>query len=134
MKSYIAFATVVAGVLAGSAYASNPDPDRALQGTGILRCEQYSHSVGHGCALEFEDAASNKTYSVVDSPDLEKRYCPGDRDLKVTVSGELTPRFLFWGGNLKVSSFSVVEELNAMPRSANISARPKVRAHGGPSK
>ena len=99
--------------------------------TGVVRCEKYSHTNEHGCDLEFENGDTSKTISVVESPDLLKRHCANDRDLKVKVDGELTPKFLFWGGNLKISSFEVIEELSPMPETAKLSARPRTIREGG---
>jgi len=123
---------VVAGYSVTTAMASNQNEStNKVSWTGVVRCEKYSHANEHGCDLEFENSDTSKTISVVESPDLLKRHCENDRDLKVKVAGELTPRFLFWGGNLKISSFEVIEELSPMPETAKLSARPRTIREGG---
>lgn len=127
LKHLATMSLVLAGLTTGIAKASSDSESKSneVNWTGIVRCEAYSHAQNHDCNLEFEDAETKDTYSVVESPDVLKRHCSNERDLKVKVVGELTSKFLFWGGNLKVKSFDVIEELDPMPRTAYMSERPR---------
>lgn len=99
--------------------------------SGTVQCQQYSHTSNHLCDLELVETSSGERIEIVENPDLLKRHCQSDRNLLVNLVGEKTPRFLFWGGGIKVASFEVIRELGAMPKSALHSERPRVRSRGG---
>ena len=73
------------------------------------------HSKDHNHAIEFKNSKDGKTYDIVDSDEILKVHCEKQKDLLVNITAEKTPRFLFWGGNLIVKSFSVIEELAPDP-------------------
>ncbi len=56
-----------------------------------------------------------KVYSIVDSPELVKLHHEKEKNYKISILAEVTPKFLFWGGNLIVESFSVVNEVSNAP-------------------
>ncbi len=99
--------------------------------TGVVRCQEYSHGSTHDCDLEIVEDSTGNQMDIVESPDLLKRHCQNDRELRVSLTAEKTPRFLFWGGNLKVKNFEILEELRPMRKSALLSERPRVRIRGG---
>lgn len=82
--------------------------------TGVLQEERGYHTPNHnnGHELEFVRQDDKKSFDVVDSDNLLALHAEKDKNLLVEVEGELTPQFLFWGGNLKVKSFKVLSELD----------------------
>ena len=56
-----------------------------------------------------------KTYSIVNSPQLLKLHHENEKNYRLSIKAEVTPRFLFWGGNLVVDSFSVLNEVSTSP-------------------
>lgn len=81
--------------------------------TGIVQEERGYHTPDHNNdhQLEFVRQNDNESFDVVDSDDLLSLHAEKDKKLLVEVEGEVSPRFLFWGGNLKVTSFKVLGEL-----------------------
>lgn len=84
---------------------------------GTVKEASGYHSTNHSDThqLEFTRESDNKSFDIVDSDALEKLHAEKDKNLLVEVEGEITPRFLFWGGNLKIKSFTVLEELETIP-------------------
>ena len=76
--------------------------------TGWVRCEAGTHETAHQCDLEFV-RKDGEVFAVIDSPELKRMHCGGNADLKVTLTAEKTPRFLFWGGNLIAKKFEIVK-------------------------
>lgn len=86
----------------------------------ILKWEGYieadgGHTTRHDHSLEFVRKSDGKTFDIVDSPALEKVHCDSSKKLLVKIEAEKTSRFLFWGGNLIVKNFEVIEELAQVP-------------------
>ena len=71
------------------------------------------HSSNH--ALELVRQDNNEEYDVIESESLLGVHIEKDKDLLVEIEGEVTPRFLFWGGDLIVKSFKILNELEAIP-------------------
>ncbi|MBN22444.1 MAG: hypothetical protein CL678_14265 [Bdellovibrionaceae bacterium] len=71
------------------------------------------HTTVHLHDMEFTRQSDGETYDIVDSPKLENEHCRVGKKLLVEIEAEQTPRFLFWGGNLIVKNFTVLEELGA---------------------
>ncbi len=80
---------------------------------GVVQEENGYHSSQHqnDHSLEFVRQGDNESFDVVSSAELVKIHTDKDKRLLVSVEGELTNRFLFWGGNLIVKSFTVLKEL-----------------------
>lgn len=75
---------------------------------GTLKC-WYSKS-GTVQMVELENATDGGEIKLVDYQDDLKAHCPprGQKaSAKVKVDGEMTPKFLLWGGNFRVKSFAV---------------------------
>lgn len=73
------------------------------------------HTTRHDHDLEFVRKSDGESFDVVDSPELEKVHCDKSKTLLVKIEAERTPRFLFWGDNLIVKKFEVLEELAMVP-------------------
>lgn len=73
------------------------------------------HTTRHDHDLEFVRESDGETFDIVDSPALEKIHCDSSKKLRVKIEAEKTSRFLFWGGNLIVKNFKVLEELDSIP-------------------
>lgn len=88
----------------------------AIKWVGIVGDEEGHHSPNHqkDHALEFARQSDNKTFDIVDSAELLKAHTDSDKRLLVEVEGEITNRFLFWGGNVVVSNFTIIKELEAI--------------------
>lgn len=89
----------------------------SVKWTGIIQEEKGYHTPNHenGHDLEFVKQDDKETFDVVDSEGLLNTHTEKEKNLLVEVEGEITPRFLFWGGNLVVKNFKVLNELNEIP-------------------
>ena len=76
--------------------------------TGMVRDSETAHTTFHDHDLQFVRLEDGVEFDVVENEKLKALYCSTEKNYVVKVEGELTPRFLFWGGNLKVSSFEVL--------------------------
>lgn len=82
---------------------------------GEIKDEASAHTTKHQHALEFIKRDDGKVYDIVDSPDLVKLHHETEKNYLVEIEAEKTPRFLFWGGNLIVKNFRIVDELGTVP-------------------
>lgn len=73
------------------------------------------HTTRHDHDLEFVRKSDGESFDIVDSPELEKIHCEKSKRLLVKIEAERTPQFLFWGDNLIVKKFDVLEELELIP-------------------
>ena len=73
------------------------------------------HTTRHDHSLEFVRKSDGESFDVVDSPELEKVHCNKSKKLLVKIEAERTPQFLFWGDNLIVKKFEVLDELAMVP-------------------
>ena len=62
--------------------------------------------------LEFVRSNDKEKFDIVDSQELEKLNWTNHKSRLVSVQAVKTPKFLFWGGNLKVKSFKIIKEVN----------------------
>lgn len=65
--------------------------------------------------LKLIESETGKSYNISEPGELAVIHCSKEKDLLVQMKAERTPKFLFWGGNLKVQSFEVLEELDSQP-------------------
>lgn len=81
------------------------------------------HWEGKRCkvTLEFTDSESGKTYELEDAESLAALHCEKEKDFVVKLTAEKEARFLFWGGDLKVKSFEILEEMTFAPHIAEYS-------------
>jgi len=89
----------------------------SVKWTGIIQEEKGYHTPNHenGHDLEFVRQDDKEIFDVVDSEGLLNTHAEKEKNLLVEVEGEITPRFLFWGGNLVVKNFKVLNELGEIP-------------------
>ena len=77
---------------------------------GSLSC--WHGRSGQVQIVELMTEGENETLKLVDYSQDLKSLCPKSdesRTKKVEVNGEITSKFLLWGGNLKVKSFQVTQ-------------------------
>ena len=98
---------------------------------GEIKDEASDHTTEHGHSLEFVKKDDGKEYDIVDSPELVKLHHETEKNYLVEVEAEKTPRFLFWGGNLIVKNFKVLEETASVPHLAPIKRAANVREFRG---
>lgn len=91
-----------------------PYSPEVLDLKGIVRSDG-SHASDCNIDLELVVQDSGKIYSISDPGELAALHCTKEKNFSVTMKAERTPKFLFWGGNLKVQSFEIIEELEAQP-------------------
>ncbi len=82
---------------------------------GEVKDEASDHTTEHQHSLEFTKKDNGKEYDIVDSPELVKLHHETEKNYLVEIEAEKTPRFLFWGGNLIVKNFKVLEETAVVP-------------------
>lgn len=111
------FCFAIAGILSLPAYAEMDEKigDSIVRWKGVVRGNSISHTTNHQHQLEFIREIDGKIFDVVDSPRLLALHHASDRNYRVRITGELTSRFFFWGGNLIVKDFAVLEELDKEP-------------------
>lgn len=77
---------------------------------GEVKDDRSTHTTEHRHELEFVKKDDGKRYDIVDSPELVKLHHETGKSYLAEIEAEKTPRFLFWGGNLIVKNFKVLEE------------------------
>jgi hypothetical protein len=98
---------------------------------GEIKDEASDHTTEHQHALEFVKKDDGKVYDIVESPELVKLHHETEKNYLVEIEAEKKPRFLFWGGNLIVKNFTVLEETASVPHLAPIKRTSSVREIGG---
>lgn len=76
---------------------------------GTVQDDENVHTTEHGHNLRFTRLDDGEQFNIVDSPQLVKAHCEGEKNYIVEIDAEKTPKFLFWGGNLIVKNFRIVE-------------------------
>lgn len=97
---------------------------------GEVRDEPSSHTTNHEHELTFVKKDDGENYDIVDSPELVKLHHETEKNFLVEIEAEKTPRFLFWGGNLVVKNFRVINELGG-PIAHRTPAQRGVRSNMG---
>ncbi len=111
--------------------ASHAESNPEMTMTGTISCNPQSHTTEHDHELIFKDSGTGNEYDIVDSPDLLTYHHETNKDLSAEVSGHLTSKFLFWGGNLVVASYKILSEGDAQPLSQPVKRMPSRIDHGG---
>lgn len=75
--------------------------------TGGLSCARARS--GYVFNILLEDSNTKDSIKLVDYGDDLASLC-ARTNARVRIVGAMTPRFLFWGGNLSVKSFAVARE------------------------
>lgn len=97
---------------------------------GTIQDNADSHTTEHKHELEFTRKDNGDSYDIVDSPELVKLHHETEKNYVVEIEAEKTPKFLFWGGNLIVKNFKVLEE--ASSRIAHRAPAVAQRSSSGP--
>lgn len=84
--------------------------DNTMTWVGEIKDTPRTHTTDHRHALEFTRDSDGESFDIVDSPDLKKLHHDSGKNFRIEAQVELTPKFLFFGGNLIVKSFKVIEE------------------------
>lgn len=85
-----------------------------LELKGVVKSDG-NHEKNCGVDLELVESETGKTYSISEPKELAQLHCEKEKDFLVSMKAERTPKFLFWGGSLKVQEFQLLEELEAQP-------------------
>jgi len=75
------------------------------------------HRMGTFCkvTLEFIDDETGKSFELEDAENLVALHCEKEKDFVVKITAEKETQFLFWGGDLKLKSFEILEERESTP-------------------
>jgi|JI10StandDraft_1071094.scaffolds.fasta_scaffold349488_2 hypothetical protein len=98
--------------------ATQPSTPEIVKWVGEISDSASDHTTLHDHKLEFKNRETGKTYDIVDSPELVKLHHENEKNYSVEIEAEKTPRFLFWGGNLIVKNFKVLDETASVPHLA----------------
>lgn len=107
----------------GQAWASE---ENAFKAVGKITENLSAHTTNHNHDLQFVRLSDGETFDIVDSPELLKEHCVSEKNSVVEVEGYQTGKFLFWGGNLVVTSFKVHSDIQ-VPAIAHTKPRAAVR-------
>lgn len=92
---------------------------------GTVRDDANTHTTEHGHELKFTRKDTGDSYNIVDSPELVKLHHETEKNFVLEIEAEKTPRFIFWGGNLIVKKFQVIEEASGpIAHTEPVSRRP----------
>lgn len=128
MKSAIVMGLLCVVLGSGSAFATEESQEKpTLKWVGEIRDEASSHTNEHWHSLKFVKKDDGEVYDL-DSSELTELHHKSEKNYLVEVEGEITPRFLFWGGNLKVNTFKVLAEGERIP---HFKAERRLRGPGG---
>jgi hypothetical protein len=119
------------GVGPGEPRATQPSTPEIVKWVGEISDSASDHTTLHDHKLEFKNRQTGKTYDVVDSPELVKLHHENEKNYLVEIEAEKTSRFLFWGGNLIVKTFKVLDETESVPHLARRAPSATVREFGG---
>lgn len=100
-----------------------------LRWCGTVDDKTETHTTEHKHRLRFV-TADGAEYKIVDSPELVKLHHETGKSYVIEAEVEKTTRFLFWGGNLRVKKFTVLEEGAAKPHLEVTESSPRHREMG----
>lgn len=105
------------------AFASEENTFKAV---GKISESPSDHTTKHEHELQFVRLSDGEKFDIVDSPKLLKEHCESEKNSVVEIEGYRTGKFLFWGGNLVVTSFKVHEDIET-PKLAHVKPESIVR-------
>lgn len=126
MKNVI-FCALVAFASSLNVYASNDGVPQSnlkteqisapetLKLVGEISDPASGHTTRHKHNLKIKNLETGESYKIVDSPELVKIHHENEKNYLVEIEAEVTSRFLFWGGNLTVKNFKVIDEIASVP-------------------
>lgn len=119
MKKSIVALSFFALISASTIYAGVADQTKIkedwVRWTGVVKDSDFYHTTDHRHQLKFIRDQDGKSFDIVDSDAIVKLHHNKERDLRVEIDGEITSKFLFWGGNLVVKNYKVLAELDKRP-------------------
>ncbi|MBK9294519.1 MAG: hypothetical protein IPM57_08750 [Oligoflexia bacterium] len=103
------FARPGGGGMERSQRSEKPYEPEIVNFTGIVKSKPHQ---AQSCDsdLKFTVNGSGDVYVLSNGEELKKLHCSKEKDLVIQLKAEKMPRFLFWGGDLKVISFEVLNE------------------------
>ena len=111
----LALAATTSLSFAGSLEAEEKNKSKNIVSwTGFVTAD-FGHHTKHNHNMEFVRQSDGRSFDIVDSPELEKVHCESSKKLLVEVTAERTPKVLFWGNNLIVKNFKILNELEDLP-------------------
>lgn len=119
------------GIRSSDYNQKTPYKPEILEMKGVVKSDG-GHGTNCDIDLEFVDQASGKSYDISEPGELSALHCSKEKDLLVTMKAERTPKFLFWGGNLKVQTFEILEEMETQPHIEVPSVRKTSSVDRGP--
>lgn len=88
--------------------SSRPYEPEIVNLTGVIKSKPHQQSCDPD--LKFIVKETDEVYALSNVEELKKLHCSKEKDLVIQLKAEKVPRFLFWGGDLKVISFEVLHE------------------------
>lgn len=127
-----AICKLIFGILISVLFSFSAYAGEIVRWTGTVSEEDGYHYNEHefGHSLEFIRQNDGKSFDVVDSQELEAVHIQKEKNLLVEIEAEKTDRFLFWGGNLIVKNFKVLDELDEIPHREYKRPAPSTREYG----
>ncbi len=110
------------GLLMNNAVAAEREAFRSEKGShtrsepaivrwvGTVQDGSDTHTTNHEHELMFKRESDGETFAMQKNEELVKLHHETEKNLKIEIEGEVTPKFLFRGGNLIVKSFTLIEE------------------------
>ena len=92
-----------------------PSEKEVFRWVGTIQDKATSHTTEHDHNLRFTRLDDGEQFQIVDSPELVEKHCKSEKNYVVEVEAIRTPKILFWGGNLVVKNFRVVDASLANP-------------------
>ena len=81
---------------------------------GVIR-SMGEHTALGVTKIEFVEENTGRIYSLTNADELLDLHVKEEKDLLVVLSAKKNPRFLFWGGGLKVISFELLDTQASAP-------------------
>lgn len=100
-------------LIVGLFYSNLLFASESAKWTGVLQESKGYHSTNHTSehSLVFVSNETGKTFEVEDNQELISSHIEKDKKLLMEAEGEVTSRFLFWGGNLIIKNYKILEDL-----------------------
>ncbi|MEK6555835.1 MAG: hypothetical protein AABZ31_11370 [Bdellovibrionota bacterium] len=81
---------------------------------GLVR-SQGEHDKSEVENVEFVEEKTGRIFSLSNSEELAELHGEQEKDLLVILTAQKVPKFLFWGGGLKVASFELLDVQQSAP-------------------
>ncbi len=98
----------------GVSIQAKNDVNEKVTWLGKIQDDESEHDQSHEHKLSFIRQENGKAYDV-QIPELRQMHHETDKNFLVEIQGEVTPKFLFWGGNLILRSVRILQKLDGPP-------------------